>query len=62
MNAATARLIAYLAAVALGIFMTVWGVIHSAPATVTAGIGLVTTGTLAGANVSRGDGESDKAI
>ena len=50
MTAAHARLIAYLAAVALGVFMTVWGVIHGDAATTTAGLGLVTTGTLAGAN------------
>lgn len=50
MNAATARLIAYLIAVALGVFMTVWGIVHSDGALITSGIGLVTTGTLAGAN------------
>lgn len=54
MTAAHARLIGYLAAVALGIFMTVWGILHGDWALITAGLGLVTTGTVAGANVRGG--------
>lgn len=50
MTAAQARLIAYLAAVALGVFMTVWGIIHGDGALIASGAGLVTTGSLAGAN------------
>ena len=47
---AKVRFIAYLAAIALGVFMAVWGVVRGDAATLTAGLGLVTTGTLAGVN------------
>lgn len=46
-----ARLVGYLAALALGLFMAVWGVIHGDPTLAATGIALATTGTVAGANV-----------
>jgi hypothetical protein len=55
MTAAHTRLIGYFAAVALGIFMTVWGILHGDWALITAGLGLVTTGSVAGANVPRAE-------
>lgn len=48
---ALARLIGYIAAVLLGLFMTVWGVIHTDPALVATGLALVGVGGVAGANV-----------
>lgn len=53
MNASTARLIAYLAGVALGIFMTVYGVVTGDPALVTSGLALVGTGGLAGGALAK---------
>lgn len=50
MTASRIRFIAYLASIALGLFMAVYGVILGEPATLTAGLALITTGTLAGAN------------
>lgn len=53
---ALARFIAYLAAILLGVFLTVWGVVHNDAALVTSGLALVTTGGLASANTKvRGD-------
>lgn len=48
------RLVGYLAAVLLGVFMVVWGVVHSDAGLVTTGLALVTTGGVAGANVGSG--------
>lgn len=50
---ALARLIGYLAAVGLGVYMTVHGVQHDSPDLVTSGIALVGVGGLASANVPR---------
>lgn len=44
------RLIGYLLAVGLGVFMAVWGVIHGDPALTATGVALATTGGIAGAN------------
>jgi len=55
--AAIIRLVGYLAAVALGLFMAIWGVVHSDPALITTGLALVTTGSIAGANVPRSGGK-----
>lgn len=45
-----ARFIAYMVAVGLGIFMTVYGVFNADTALVTTGLALVTTGGLASVN------------
>lgn len=51
MTAAQARILAYLAGVALGLFMAAYGTITNNPEAVTTGIGLVTVGGLAAGNV-----------
>lgn len=48
--AALTRFIVYIAAVALGMFMATWGVIHGDTALIATGLALVTTGGVAGAN------------
>lgn len=53
MNASTARLIAYLAGVALGLFMTVYGVLTNDPALIGTGLALVGTGGLAGGALAK---------
>lgn len=50
MTAARIRFIAYMASIGLGLFMAVYGVIVGEPATLTAGLALITTGTMAGLN------------
>lgn len=44
------RLVGYLLAVGLGVFMAVWGVIHGDSALTATGVALATTGGIAGAN------------
>ncbi len=48
------RLAGYFVAVLLGAFMVIWGVVHGDAALVTAGIGLIGTGGIAGANINTG--------
>lgn len=52
---AIARFITYTAAVGLGLFMTVWGVVHDDAALVTSGLALVTTNGLAATNTKLRD-------
>lgn len=51
MTAAQARIAAYLAGAALGVFMAAYGTVTGNPEAVTSGIGLVTIGGLAAGNV-----------
>lgn len=48
------RLVGYLAATALGLFMAVWGVVHGDTALIGTGVTLAATGSVAGANVNTG--------
>lgn len=57
MTAATARVIGYLAGVALGLFMAVHGTLTGNVEAATTGIGLVTVGITATANVPRARGD-----
>lgn len=58
MTAVQARLVGYLAGIALGIFMVVYGTITKNPEAVTAGLGLVAVGGIAAPNVrSRSGGD-----
>ena len=58
MTAAQARIIGYLAGLALGLFMAVYGTVTNNPEAVVTGIGLVGVGGLAAGNVyPRGGGD-----
>lgn len=57
-TAATIRLTLYLVVgLALGAFMTVWGIIHGDAALVASGLGLVTIGGTAAPNVTSRTGD-----
>lgn len=56
MTAAQARLLAYLAGVALGVFMTIYGIVTHDAALVTSGLALVGTGGLAGGALAQQQG------